>query len=145
GSLDHPAPRKDGKATVTFLVLDDLDLDAGILLYFDDPFSIVCAIGPHVPEGAVHRVSPHQDRNSAVTILNVGRRDDERQHHSEDVNEDMALASVDLLSPVEAPRATVAAGLDALAVDNASRRFWISSLCNSNVPHERIMDPLNRA
>ena len=84
---------------MAFLVLDDLDLDPGIHLYLGDSFPIVCAIGPHVLEGAVRRVSCHQDGNGAVAILNVGRRDDDREQQSEDVNEDMTLAPVDLFFP----------------------------------------------
>ncbi len=89
---------------MAFLVLDDLDLDPGIHLCFGDSFPIVCAIGPHVLEGAMRRVSRHQDGNSAVAILNVGRSDDDRKHQSEDVNEDMTLAPVDFFSPRRNPQ-----------------------------------------
>jgi hypothetical protein len=43
--------------------------------------------------------SSHEYWNGAVTILNIGRCDDDGEHESEDVNKDMTLAPVDLFFP----------------------------------------------
>jgi hypothetical protein len=46
-----------------------------------------------------------QDKLGTVTVLNVGRMDDSDQHKPEDIYEQMALTSIDLLARIVAMRA----------------------------------------
>ena len=46
-----------------------------------------------------------QDKLGTVTVLNVGRMDDGDQHEPEDIYEQVALATIDLLARIVAVRA----------------------------------------
>jgi len=60
------------------------------------------------------------DRRRAVTVLNVGGVDDEADQQTEHVDDDIALASHDLLAGVKTTYSAAFGGLDRLAVNDAA-------------------------
>jgi hypothetical protein len=59
-----------------------------------------------------------QDEHGSILVLNIGRMDDERQDQAQRIDNDMALASIDLLSGIVTPLAADLRRLDGLTVDN---------------------------
>ena len=81
----------------------DINLQPGVPLYLSDGFSVVRIVSPHQLHGLIHGVSCHESGNGPVTVLDVRSRDDDCEHEPEDIDDDMTLAPVDLLSPSKPP------------------------------------------
>ena len=69
-----------------------------------------------------------EDRRGAIAVLDIGAVDDQTDQQTQRIGDDMALAPVDLLARVIAPKTTAFSGFHALAVDHARRRAGLAAL-----------------
>jgi len=74
----------------------------------------------------------------AIGILNIGGVDDDAQEQSQDIDRDMALASLHLLGGIVAARAAFFRGLDALGVDDHGGRAGLPAFALTEC-HDQIM------
>ena len=105
GALDNPTFGENDES-MQFVALDDLDDPAParsdgmsqlrplIVGIGEDPFD----------EGEEAARAPIEDQPSAIAILHIGRVDDDVQQEAERVDENMPLATLDLLARVIARR-----------------------------------------
>src|SRR5918911_1371627 len=108
-------------------VLHDLDAPAEVLLDPLSPAAGVALVQPHVLQARELLGDAVQQQRDGGPFLDGGRMDDGPQHQAERVDQDVALAAVDLLAAIEAPHPAHARGLDALAVDDARARLGMAS------------------
>src|SRR5919204_1615373 len=104
-------------------MLHDVHAPAQVLLDPLPPAAGVALVQPHVLEARELLGDPVQQQRDGGTFLDGCRMDDGPEHQAERVDQDVALAAIDLLATVEAAHATYARGLDALAVDDAGARL----------------------
>ena len=105
GALDDPAFREDDEA-MHFVALDDLQRPGAGL---GDGVSRLCAliagIGKDTFNKGVHSAgAPIENQARAVSILHVGRMNDDVQQEAKRVDEDVPLATFDFLARVVARR-----------------------------------------
>ena len=88
------------------VALDDLQLPgAGFGEGCEDLWSLVAGVGEDAfDEGEQAARAPIEDQSCAVAILHIGGMDDDVQQEAERVDEDMPLASRNLLARIEALR-----------------------------------------
>lgn len=80
----------------------DLQVDASLLAHAHDAGARVAAIGPDLLERLVLGVRQFDDIDAAVAILDISAIDQDGARQSEDVDDDVALAPLDLLTRVVA-------------------------------------------
>jgi len=113
--VDHPASWQDLKADLVGELLDHLDGDAGGVL---DPLGGIGAVGEgEFDEGERASRGPEQ-RDGAITILDIGRMRLDHQRPPVGVDQGVALSALHFLARVIAAWAAGFAGLDALTVDH---------------------------
>ena len=122
GPLDDPAARQDFKTLGLVGTFDDLECPFPNLQPLFQLVARIAAIGedmkqpwPSVPDG-------FQEIRSAVAILNIGTMHHEADHQPECIDNDVALATLDLLASIKASDTTAFSGFDALAIDGTGRR-----------------------
>src|SRR5579884_2387880 len=77
---------------------------------------------------------------TAVLILDIGRMDHAGDPHSQDIDQDVPLATADFLAAIVAPFAAALGSLDRLAVeDGRGRRSFLTGLA-SNRRMQRVVD-----
>lgn len=81
--------------------------------------AIISAVGKQVPDAGPAFADRIENGLSAGAVGDVGRRQVDQQQATAGIDGDMALATDDLLGPVEAAGATGRRGLDRLTVDDA--------------------------
>ena len=145
-ALDHPAARQHFKAFGGVGPFDDLDgplADAAqSILEF---VSGIAAIGEDVaqPREAFDDVA--QDERRPVAVLDVGSVDHGVDEIALGVGEDVALAPLDLLTRVVAPRSAGFRGFHALAVDHAGTGRGFAALRFARRHQQRVVDPQPQA
>lgn len=142
GALDHPAARQHFEC-VAFGALDDLHRAAPRLFGPSAQRSGIASIGPEVFDlpPPVRPVKPRQQLLGGVPVLNIGGQDQHHQNQPERVHEDMALAAVDFLAGIVAPRLAALGALDAPAVDD--RRAGVP-VAGFELPQEFAQVRVNR-
>ena len=106
GALDDPSLGQDDEA-VQIVALDDLELSScrswrRLLAIFG---SLIAGIGEDAfDEGEQAARAPIETSRGAIAILDIGGMDDDVQQEAERIDEDMALATRDLLARIEALR-----------------------------------------
>jgi hypothetical protein len=80
---------------------------------------IVATIGPDLLDEREEAARDLQQGTAAVTILYIGGVGFNQQRPAIGIDQSMALAALDLLARVIAPRAAALGGFDALAVDDS--------------------------
>lgn len=134
GPLDHPAARQHF-ARVQFGALDDRDRAAPRPFGPSAQRPGIAAIGPDLFDmpPPVRAVKPRQELSGGVPVLNIGGQAQHRQNQPQRVHQHVALAAVDLLARIVAPRLAARGAFDALAVDN--RRAGVA-LAGLELPQE---------
>ncbi len=82
-----------------------------------------------------------EDGRRAVAILNIGAVNHEADHQSERVDDDMTLASLDLLARVIARNSPTFRDFHALTVDHARRRRGLPTFQVTRLHHKMMVDP----
>jgi hypothetical protein len=105
GSFDDPALGQDDEF-VQFVALDDLDRPmAGAGCGVRDAGSLVTGIGEDaLDKGEQAAGAPVENQSRPITILNVGRMNDDVQQEAERIDQDVALAPGDLLARIKSLR-----------------------------------------
>ena len=122
GPLDQPALGQDGKAAGAGLALDDLEPQTLLCCGTGSGLPLVAAIGEDQAEPGEAPAQPAADQRQPIAILDVGGVDDDHQQQAQGVDQNVALAAVDLLAGVIASGPAGFGGPHALAVDDASGR-----------------------
>src|SRR5271165_793752 len=115
---------------------------------FDARGQVVSAVGT-IGEDHLQPFEPRfepaensQDQHGSIVILDIGRMDNERQHQAQRVDNDMTLASVNLLAGIITSHATYLRRFDGLTVDNCSAgRRLASHAAPKHVP-QCVVNPL---
>ena len=81
-----------------------------------------------------------EQRHGAVTILDVGRVDQEADQGSRRVSDTMTFASRDLLARILSFRTATLCGLDRLAVDDACTRTALSPCRFPDLHQQGMLD-----
>ena len=120
--LDQPALGQDGKAAGAGLALDDLEPQTLLCCGTGSGLPLIAAIGEDQAEPGEAPAQPAADQRQPIAILDVGGVDDDHQQQAQGVDQNVALAAVDLLAGVIAFGPAGFGGPHALAVDDASGR-----------------------
>jgi len=120
--LDQPALGQDGKAAGAGLALDDLEPQTLLCCGTGSGLPLIAAIGEDQAEPGEAPAQPAADQRQPIAILDVGGVDDDHQQQAQGVDQNVALAAVDLLAGVIASGPAGFGGPHALAVDDASGR-----------------------
>ena len=104
-ALDNPALGQDDEA-MRLVAFDDLQLPgAGLGDSRGCPGSLIASIGEDaLDEGEQASGAPIEDHPGAVAILQISAMDDDVQEKAERVDENMPLATRDLLASIKALR-----------------------------------------
>src|SRR5665213_4202705 len=109
GSLDHLSLGQDNEALGNVGSFDDLDLPgSGSCGGGTDARPLIATIGIDAfdeGEQASRSFVEHQRR--AITVLDIGGMNDDAQQETKRIDEDVALATLDLLASIEALRIEV--------------------------------------
>src|SRR6202043_1866281 len=100
----------------------------------------IATIGKDMAQPGIARTDRSKDARGAIAILNAGF-----VHHDPDqialgVGDDVALAALDLLSCVIAPRATAFRGFHRLAVNHSGRRARLSASRRAPRHHQGVVE-----
>ena len=98
-SLNNPSLRKDDKL-VRLRAFDDFDDPAVPADRPVDKLAGITAIGPDDLQAPPSRTQLPDQQLAAVTVLDVGRVNDQREDQAERVNDDMALAPLGFLARI---------------------------------------------
>lgn len=120
--LGDPALGQDGKAAGAGLALDDLEPQTLLCCGTGSGLPLIAAIGEDQAEPGEAPAQPAADQRQPIAILDVGGVDDDHQQQAQGVDQNVALAAVDLLAGVIAFGPAGFGGPHALAVDDASGR-----------------------
>src|SRR5262249_16578032 len=83
-----------------------------------------------------------EDKHGSIVVLDIGRMDNEGEHQAKRVNNDMALASVNLLARIVTSHAAYLRRLDGLTVDNCSAGRRLASHAVPKLVPQRFMNPV---
>src|SRR5665213_2992391 len=123
GALDHPAARQHFEPPDGVGALDDLDRPAAGSGQFQPQLVAgIAAIGEDMAQPGIEISNRGEDADGAIAILNVGGMDLQPDQVAERVDDDVALAALDLLTGIIPSRTAAFRGLERLAVDHASAR-----------------------
>ena len=107
-ALNDPTSREELEAFDVVGSFDNLHLEPVALAQATDPvqeLASISAVCPDEPQSHKGVLDQGQDKLGTVAVLNAGRMDDGDQHEPEDIYDQMALASIDLLARIVAMRA----------------------------------------
>jgi hypothetical protein len=146
GALDDPAARLNFEAADVVGALDDLHGPiANLVESVTQLRPCISSIGEDVAQPRKRSPDGGEHLRSRVTILNIGSMDDQRDHQSERVGHDVALAALDFLARVIAANSAAFRGLNALAVDHACGWTGIAPLqlprCHNEMMVDRLQQP----
>ena len=89
--------------------------------------ALIAAVGEDQAEKGEAAADAREQRGQPVAVLDAGGMNDAAQQQAQRVDQDVALAAVDLLAGIVAARAAAFAGLDRLAVDDAGGRLRLAA------------------
>ncbi len=104
GPLHDPTLRQDRKADDLIATLDDLQNPVSKRSRPFDQFARITTIRPNQLQASIPPTEPGQYQLGPVAILNVGGMNNDGQYQPQRVDDDMPLATVDLLARVVATR-----------------------------------------
>ncbi len=146
GSLDNPPSREYLKVLKRRVAFDNLQDSVQRLMNPINQLTAVAAVGPNPFQSRAtgfRKLVEYQA--SAITVLNVGRMDDNFEQVADGVDQDVAFASADLLAGIIAAFTARLSRLHTLAVQNGCRWFRLASLTASFLLTQRFIDPRPRA
>lgn len=142
GALHDPATRQGLEALGLVGPLDNLESERSDLLQCALQLrSGTTTVGEDMPQPRPALENGFEDGRRAVAILNIGAVNRETDHQSERVDDDMTLASLNLLSRVIARNSAAFRGFHALTVDHASGRPGFSTYQFTRRHHKMMVDP----
>ena len=161
GTFDPPSPLDDHKTARDFRWLDpfwnphaahafkgalhDLQRPAQGLLHPLLQLAFIGAVGPDVPKARKDLLEGSQEQLGSLSIGDLGRMHQDIQDQSIGSDDQMALASADLLGPIRAPLSCLLAGLDGLALENGCTGAGLPSLTQTDGLAQRGLDRLPQA
>lgn len=101
------------------------------LIFLSLPFSLsprIAAIGKDMQQRLPLVADRFQYIGSTVAVLDIGTMHHETDHQADRMNDDVALAALDLLARVIAPDTAAFRVLGALTIDHTSRRTCLWAL-----------------
>src|SRR5262249_26249807 len=107
--------------------------------------SAVCAVGEdhfQAMEPFFELAENSQDQHRSILVLNIRRMDDERQNQAQGIDNDMTLASVDLLSGIVTSLSADLRRLDGLTVDNCHAGGLLASQVTPKHVPKSVVNPL---
>jgi len=128
GTLHDPASRKDFEP-VEVGAFYNLNCATPELTSVVQQSPGITAVGPYVFDASTRRFCEERCEQllGSVAVLNVGRQHHDPQDQSDCVNDDMPLASIDLLARIKAPLVARLGALDTLTVDDTRAGIAVSS------------------
>ncbi len=145
GPFDHPAPGQDNKAFLVIAAQHWAQTEAAMQ---DDPFQQATAIGaidpdePQLFTGTRHAL---EQLSGAFRIRKGGSSHNDDQEEAHGIDQDMALATFDMLACIVAAFTRPLRGLDALAVHRSSRGVLMTTSTLAYLSTKRVMHALPRA
>ncbi|MBP2471089.1 transposase [Sinorhizobium meliloti] len=122
-ALHDPATRQHLEALGLVCSLDDLQRELCDVAQCGPQFRTgIAAVSKDMPEPRPASEDGFERRYGTIAVLNVSTVNDEPHHQAERVNNDMTLATFDLLARVIARDPPAFSRFDALTVDHACRR-----------------------
>src|ERR1700733_9133061 len=120
-TLDDPAARQHFEPAELIGALDHLDRPAADLRQFQPQLVAgIAAIGEDMAQPGVEISDRGKDADGTIAILNIGGMDLQPHQVPECVDNDVALAALDLLASIIASGTAALRRLDRLAIDHAS-------------------------
>lgn len=119
-AFHHPSARQNLEAFGLVGSLDDLQRELTDLLQRAlQLWSGIAAVSEDMAQPRPALQDSFQHVGGAITVLNVGGMDDQTDQQAKRVDDDMTLATHDLLAGIEAPYSAALRGPDRLAVNDA--------------------------
>jgi len=101
----------------------------------------ITALGKDVPEPQQASEDGFESRHYAIAVLNVGAVDDDPNHQTDRIDNDIPLATFDLLASVIARDPAAFSRFDALTVDHSCRRRGFPSFQLSRLHNQMMVNP----
>src|SRR5215218_6951135 len=145
-AFDDPSARQHLKSLGRVGSLDDRDGPGPMTLEGIAQFAArIAAIGEDVAQPCKPVADGLEQRRGSVSILHIGRMNQDEEHDAQCVSDDVALAAVDLFPGVVA-RYTAAFGrLHALAVDDARCGTGLAAFQFTRAHDQPLVDGLPQA
>src|SRR5512139_297457 len=134
GTFHDPASRKHLEP-VAVGALHDLDRATPQSLGPLDQGARVAAVGPDVFDAPARRLGKERGEQlpGSIAILNVGGQERHEEHEADRVDQEMALATIDLLAGVVAPLVAGLGALDTLAVEDGRTGMSVATFDQAHV------------
>ena len=148
GPLDDPALWDDLEALGVFRAPDDLQSPVADLLDSSSQlWASIAAVGEDMAQPWAEMADGSEEERRAVPILKIGSVDSASEDQTQRVDQNMALAALDLLACVIAANPYGFCGFHALAVDDPRRRlglptFQLPRLHRQIKPHRQKDAPV---
>lgn len=137
GAFNHPSARQNLEAFGVVTAFDDLDGPASFtsqcLLQLVPG---IAAIGKDVTQEGIETADRLQRWHGSIPVLNGGAVNDQSNHETIGVGDDMALASLNLLAGIIAANTTALGGFDALTIDDTVTRTGFLARQSTRYLHE---------
>ena len=138
-ALDDPAPGQENEASGRVGALDDGQLEPLVAGRGGPDLALIAAVGEDQGEKGEAAADAREQRGQPVAVLDAGGMNDAAQQQAQRVDQDVALAAVDLLAGIVAARAAAFAGPDRLAVDDAGGRLRLTARGRACQDQQRVV------
>ena len=145
GPLNNPALWQDMKAALLGRALDNLEHEGETALDPFDQHASVTLIGPHALEAWQRAISGTEQFGSALAIRQRRRAYQHHDQQAQRINQDVPLASLDLLARIEAALLGLLGRFHTLAIDNRSTRLLRAAQSGADAQAQGRVDPFERA
>ena len=143
GAFDDPATGKNGKASLVVRTQDECKAKATMV---GDPVeqarSSVTAIDPNFAQFLADAGQAAKEELCAFAVLEAGFRHHHRKEQTQGINEQVTLATCNILSFVVAPLAWHCCALDTLTVQTTRRGVFMAPRLLSHFRPQRVMNAL---
>ena len=146
GSFHHPAAGQEFKPAGGVGALDDLN--GPVADFGEATFEFgagITAVSEHTPQPGIQGFYGFEHGGRPIAVLNAGMMNDGTDEVADCIRDDVALASLDLLSGIEPARAAGFGGLDRLTVDHASCGRSLASGHFPRCHDQGVIDAIERS